>query len=53
MTIIHIRIKIEKVRIVEQSDLTISQIAKELSISESALRKWVYQACIDQKGIPQ
>jgi transposase len=45
--------KAEAVRIVEQSDQSISHIAKELGISESALRKWVNQARIDEKGIPQ
>jgi transposase len=39
--------KTEAVRIVEQSDKPISHIAKELGISDSALRKWVNQARID------
>jgi transposase len=45
--------KAEAVRIVEQSDQPISHIAKELGISDSALRKWVNQARIDEKGILQ
>jgi transposase len=45
--------KADAVRIVEQSDKPISQIAKELGISESALRKWVNQTRIDEKGSPQ
>jgi transposase len=45
--------KADAVRIVEQSDKPISQIAKELGISESALRKWVNQSRIDEKGLPQ
>jgi transposase len=45
--------KSDTVRIVEQSDKPISQVAKELGISESAVRKWVNQARIDEKGSPQ
>jgi len=45
--------KADAVRIVEQSDKPLSQIAKELGISESALRKWVNQTRIDEKGSPQ
>jgi transposase len=45
--------KADAVRIVEQSDKPISQVAKELGISESAVRKWVNQARIDEKGLPQ
>jgi transposase len=45
--------KADAVRIVEQSDKPLSQIAKELGISESALRKWVNQVRIDEKGSPQ
>jgi transposase len=41
------------VRIVEESDKPLSQIAKELGISESALRKWVNQAQIDETGSPR
>lgn len=45
--------KSDAVRIVEQSDKPISQIAPELGVSESALRKWVNQAKIDQQGSPE
>jgi transposase len=45
--------KADAVRIVEQSEKPISQIAKEIGISESALRKWVNQAKIDQNGSPE
>jgi transposase len=42
--------KAEAVRIAEQSDKSISQVAKELGISGSALRKWVNQSRIDERG---
>jgi transposase len=45
--------KAEAVRIVEQSDKPISQVAKELGISESAVRKWVNQVSLDENGAPQ
>jgi transposase len=41
--------KAEAVRIVAQSPKSITQIAKELGLTESALRNWVKQAEIDQK----
>jgi transposase len=41
--------KAEAVRIVAQSDKSITQIAKEMGLTESALRNWVKQAEIDQK----
>ncbi len=41
--------KAEAVRIVEQSGKPISQIAREMGISESALHRWVNQARTDQK----
>jgi transposase-like protein len=44
--------KANAVRIVEQGGKPISQIAQELGVSESALRKWVNQAKIDQQGSP-
>jgi transposase len=45
--------KADAVRIVEQSDKPISHIAKELGISDSALRKWGNQARIDEIGPPK
>lgn len=44
--------KAEAVRIVAQSDKSIAQIAKEMGLTESALRNWVKQAEIDQKCSP-
>ena len=44
--------KAEAVRIVTQSDKPISQIAKEMGLTESALRNWVKQAQIDQAAAP-
>jgi transposase len=42
----------EAVRIVKQSGKPISQIAKEMGLTESALRKWVKQAQVDQTKAP-
>lgn len=39
--------KAEAVRIVNQSGKPVSQVAKEMGLTESALRKWVKQAQID------
>jgi transposase len=44
--------KADAVRIVEQSDKSISQVAQDIGMSESGLRKWVNQAKIDQQGSP-
>lgn len=44
--------KAEAVRIVTQSGKPISQIAKEMGLTESALRNWVKQAQIDQAAAP-
>jgi transposase len=44
--------KADAVRIVEQSDKPLSQIAKKLGISESTLRKWVNQTRVDENGAP-
>jgi transposase len=44
--------KAEAVKIVTQSGRPISQIAKELGLTESALRNWVKQAQIDQTAAP-
>ncbi len=40
--------KAEAVSIVKQSGQPVSQVAQELGLTESALRKWVKQAAIDQ-----
>jgi transposase len=45
--------KAEAVRIVNQSGKPVSQIAKEMGLSESALRRWVQQAQIDRQPNPQ
>ena len=39
--------KAEAVRIVSQSGKPVSQVAKEMGLTESALHKWVKQAQID------
>ncbi|MGB7414558.1 MAG: transposase [Thermosynechococcaceae cyanobacterium] len=44
--------KAETIRIVEQADKPVSQIAKELGISVSAVHNWVRQAKIDRQGNP-
>ncbi|CAA9590594.1 Transposase [uncultured Synechococcales cyanobacterium] len=45
--------KAEAVRIVGQSGKPVSQVAKEMGLTESALRKWVKQAQIDHQDNPQ
>lgn len=45
--------KAAAVAIVKQSGQPISQVAQEMGLSESALRKWVKQATIDQGGSSQ
>jgi transposase len=42
--------KSEAVKIVEQSGKPISQVAREMDLTESALRKWVNQSKIDSQG---
>ncbi|MBE9197383.1 transposase [Synechocystis sp. LEGE 06083] len=42
--------KSEAVKIVEQSGKPISQVAREIGLTESALRKWVNQSKIDNEG---
>jgi transposase len=42
--------KAETVRIVGQSGKPVSQVAKEMGLSESALRKWVKQAQVDSSS---
>jgi transposase len=44
--------KAEAVRIVNQSGKSIGQVAREMGLTESALRKWVNQAQIDQVAAP-
>ena len=45
--------KAEAVWIVSQSGKPVSQVAKEMELTESALRKWVKQAKIDHQSDPQ
>lgn len=45
--------KAEAVRIVNQSGKPVSHVAKEMGLTESALRKWVKQAQIDRQRDPQ
>jgi transposase len=45
--------KAEAVRIVNQSGKPVNQVAKEMGLTESALRKWVKQAQIDHQSDPQ
>jgi len=40
--------KLETVKLVKESDKSIGQIAKDLDLTESALRNWVKQYEIDQ-----
>jgi transposase len=42
--------KAEAVRIVGQSGKPVSQVAQEMGLTESSLRKWVKQARIDRSG---
>ncbi len=44
--------KAEAVRIVTQSGKPISQIAREMGLTESALRNWVKQSQIDNAAAP-
>ena len=39
--------KAETVRLVEQSDQSIAELARDLDVSETSIRKWVEQARID------
>jgi transposase len=45
--------KAEVVRIVNQSGKPVSQVAKEMGLIDSALRKWVKQAQVDCQTEPQ
>ena len=42
--------KTEAVKICQQSSKPISQIARDLDLPENALRNWVKQAKIDERG---
>jgi len=44
--------KAEAVRIVDQSGKSVNQVAREMGLTESALRKWVKQAQIDKQPNP-
>jgi transposase len=44
--------KAEAVKIVEQSGKSVSQVAREMGLTASALHKWVNQAKIDREGSP-
>jgi transposase len=45
--------KADAVHIVIQSGKTVHQVAKEMGLTESALRRWVKQAQVDQHPDPQ
>jgi transposase len=45
--------KAEVVRLVRASGKSIGQVAKELDLTETAVRAWVRQAAIDQRRDPQ
>jgi len=45
--------KAEAVRIVNQSGKPVHQVAKEMGLTESALRNWVKQAQVDGQTEPQ
>jgi transposase len=45
--------KAEAVKIVEQSGKSVTQVAREMGLTTSALAKWVNQAKIDREGSPQ
>jgi transposase len=44
--------KSQYVRLATESGKPVSQVAKELDLTESALRKWIKQAQIDQAAAP-
>src|SRR5437899_5393792 len=43
----------EVVRLVRTSGKSVGQVAKELDLTETAVRSWVRQAAIDQRRDPQ
>ncbi len=45
--------KAEAVKIVERSDKPIHQVAEEMGLSASALRRWIKQAQIDKQPVLQ
>jgi transposase-like protein len=42
--------KAEVVRLIKTSGKSVGQIARELDLTETAVRAWVRQAAIDRKG---
>ena len=44
--------KTEVLRIVEQTDKPVSQVAKELGIGVSTIHTWIRQSRIDRQGAP-
>ena len=42
--------KAEAVRLVESGGRTVAQVARDLDLTETALRRWVDQARVDAKG---
>jgi transposase len=45
--------KAEVVRLVRTNGKSIGQVAKDLDLTETAVRAWVHQAGIDEKKAPQ
>ena len=45
--------KAEVVRLVRSSGKSVGQVARELELTETAVRAWVKQAAINAKGDPQ
>ena len=45
--------KAEVVRLIRTSGKTIGQVTKDLDLTETAVRAWVRQAGIDEKGDPR
>jgi len=45
-----VELKAETVRLVREGDKPIGEIAREMDLTESALRAWVKQAQIDASG---
>jgi transposase len=45
--------KAEAVKLVKTSGRTVGQVAKELDLTETALRKWVQQATVDAGKGPE
>jgi transposase-like protein len=45
--------KAEVVRLIKTSGKSVGQIARELDLTETAVRAWVRQAAIDRQGDPR